>query len=278
MKITVKKVLVFVLLLIVVCSYAACSSAGHDAGPGNNDGSGFELIVNPNGDRKFIYTVNAQIESNDITQSVDKVMEKVLELEGYVERSDIYTDSKANLFLRIRTDKVNQFLGEFSEFGKVKSQTTVSEDITLEYIDVEAELEALDDQIDYTETLIAETTNQNQLRIYNDELRRLKTERYAIQLRLDNLDNLVQYSKVTITIIKTGSGSVGEVFDKSLNVFLTALTYVLYIIVAIAPFATPCIAAYFIYKFVKKRKAAAKAKQNVSIAASGENDAGNGNA
>ena len=102
--------------------------------------------------RKLITTMNISTETEDLDLVLSGVQNKVKELGGYVESSNIYNGSSysgrvsnrsASLSLRIPADKLDQFVVTLDEGTNITNKSTNVEDVTLSYVDIESRKKAL---------------------------------------------------------------------------------------------------------------------------------------
>ena len=98
--------------------------------------------------RKLIRTVWLDMETTDFDSSIQSVHEKISALEGYTEQSEV-TGSRLNyagepilrhasMTVRIPTKHLEAFLQAAQASGNVVSQSETTEDVTLQYSDVES--------------------------------------------------------------------------------------------------------------------------------------------
>ena len=155
--------------------------------------------------RKIVYNASVRMETTDYDTTRAALQEAVTAANGYLESTDQggskdsgsrYTYYTA----RIPAENYRSFLTAAGEAGNVTSLNESAQDITAEYVDVEARLKALNDQRDRLNALAdkAETTAdlleiENQLSDVQYQL-----ESYTGQMRL--MDNQVRYSTVDISL------------------------------------------------------------------------------
>lgn len=158
--------------------------------------------------RKWIVTVNLSTETEDLDAMTQALQETITDLGGYVEDQTVYNGSayanrryrSASMTVRIPAEDVDKFTEEVSGISNVVSQQKNLEDITLQYVDTESRLTALEtEQTRLLELLEQAETTADLLEI---EARlsevRYQLESAASQLRL--YDNQVDYATIYLSI------------------------------------------------------------------------------
>ena len=158
--------------------------------------------------RKWIVTVNLSAETEDLDTMTQALEEKISQLGGYVEDQTVYNGSayanrryrSASMTVRIPAEDVDKFTEEVAGISNVVSQQKNLEDITLQYVDTESRLTALEtEQTRLLELLEQAETTADLLEI---EARlsevRYQLESAASQLRL--YDNQVDYATIYLSI------------------------------------------------------------------------------
>jgi len=119
--------------------------------------------------RKWIITVDMNVETDDLETMLSALNDRIAALDGYIEDQSIYNGStyanrryrNANLTIRIPADRVSEFSEEIGSLGNVVSNNLRREDVTLQYVDTEGRVKALQTEearlLDFMEQ--AETPN-----------------------------------------------------------------------------------------------------------------------
>ena len=157
--------------------------------------------------RKLIYTSNLSVETEDVDALDQAIQQRVNELGGYIETSDVsgsrgdtYSNRRSSYVIRIPAKKLNQFIEEVSGKTNVLSQSMSTEDITLRYVDMQSHVTALKAEqkrmlelLDKAETVEEIITIESHLTDIRYEL-----EHYQSQLKI--FDNQVDYSTVYLNV------------------------------------------------------------------------------
>lgn len=158
--------------------------------------------------RKWIITINMDVETEDLDALLEQLDEQIAEFGGYVENQNIHNGSNyashryrsANLTIRIPVQQVEQFTGSISGFANVTSQNVNREDITLQYTATANRVTALETEEARLLELLAEAETMSDLLEIEARLTdvRYELENFASQLRL--YDNQVDYATVYLYI------------------------------------------------------------------------------
>lgn len=200
------------------------NSAAGGAGPASDGGSlgNVQSSLTPEQatDSKIIYNATVQMESTAFEDARAALMAAVDDCGGYLEYSNLSGSAEeanryASYTVRVPVEKYRSFLEAIGQAGSVLSLSESAQNITSNYIDVQARLTALQAQRDRLNALAdtAETTAdlleiESQLSDVQYEL-----ENYTQQMR--SMDSQVAYSTVDLyldevaTLTPTGT-SFGE--------------------------------------------------------------------
>ena len=158
--------------------------------------------------RKWIITVNMDVETEDLDTLLEQLDTRIRECEGYVEDQNLHNGSNyashryrsANLTVRIPARQVEQFTGSISGFANVTSHNLSREDITLQYTATSNRVTALETEEARLLELLAEAETMADLLEIEARLTdvRYELENFASQLRL--YDNQVDYATVYLYI------------------------------------------------------------------------------
>ncbi len=220
-----KKLTALAAALALTAALAGCGSAGggSDAAPGETaatesfsmdnaalaaDGGGAATLTpQATGEsaRKIIYNADLSLESTDFDAARTALTDAVEANGGYISYSDLSgsaedQDRYSHYTVRIPADSYRNFLEAVSGAANVLSVSESAEDITSEYIDVEARIASLENQRSRLNELAdtAETTA---------DLLEIESQLSDVQYQLESytrqrswMDDQVQYSTVDIRL------------------------------------------------------------------------------
>lgn len=179
--------------------------AGED---GAEDGGGSASINS----EKIIYSAYAQVETTDYESAVEGVYALVEKLGGFMESTSVsgrnYSDTargretnrSAEFVIRVPSEHFSQLTGSLSELGNVPYCNTYSENVTRQYYDVQSRLEAYQTQEERLLEMLAIAETVEDMLAIQQQLTEVQYEIDSLTSTLDNYDNEVRYSTVTISL------------------------------------------------------------------------------
>lgn len=156
--------------------------------------------------RKLIKTVYLDAETQDLDSLMTHLDQQVASLGGYMEGRSVYNGSagstyrRAELTIRIPASEVDAFVEKIADYSNIISSKQTVEDVTLDYVDTESRVTALEtEQARLLELLENAETMADLLEIESRLTEvRYELERYASQLRV--YDNLIDFATIHLEI------------------------------------------------------------------------------
>ena len=140
---------------------------------------------------KIIYTANLTLESKDYDAARAALDAALAEAGGYLESSDEYANSGSrrslSLTLRVPQENYESFLAAVAATGNVTYKSQQAEDVTTQYMDIEARLDSLKEQRARLQELKASADNLSDL-LLKEQRARLQ----ELKASADNLSDLLQ--------------------------------------------------------------------------------------
>ena len=155
---------------------------------------------------KIIYTAYLSIETKDYDWSREKLSETLADVDGYMESSSESTDSTddtrtLSLTLRIPEGSYSAFLGVAENVvGNVTSKSETADDVTTQYLDLEARLDNLTAQRTRLQELQASADNLSDLLQIESSLSDVQYQIESYQSQMNWYSNQVDYCTVNITL------------------------------------------------------------------------------
>lgn len=161
--------------------------------------------LTPQDGRKIIYNASLELESEDYAATRDALLKAAAAAGAWVERSDEGGSAEngsrwVNYTFRVPSDNYAAFLDDASAAGSVTYKSETTDDITAEYVDLEARLESLRTQETRLLELAGQAGDLADLLAIEEQLAqvRYEIESYTGQQRV--YDSLLTYSTVDITL------------------------------------------------------------------------------
>ena len=172
-----------------------------------NTASGTSSVQLPE-NRKWIVTVDMNVETDDLEVLQEALASRIEELNGYIENQSVYNGSaysnrryrNANLTVRIPADRIEEFTAQIGELSNVVSNNLRREDVTLTYVATESKVNALKTEETRLLELLAQAETMSDLLEIEARLSdvRYELESYTTQLR--TLTNQIDYATVYLFI------------------------------------------------------------------------------
>lgn len=263
--------------------YSAESAAGEGSSFSSDDLT--SSMLDPStveSSRKIVYNASVRMETTDYDTTRAALQEAVTAANGYLESTDQggskdsgsrYTYYTA----RIPAENYRSFLTAAGEAGNVTSLNESAQDITAEYVDVEARLKALNDQRDRLNALADKAETTADLLEIESQLSdvQYQLERYTGQMRL--MDNQVRYSTVDISlqevrVLTPTATTFGEKFVEAVTSgwrgFVDGAEDLILVVVYLWPVVLIVLAILLVARpALKRRKARRAEKKQAKLAA-----------
>jgi hypothetical protein len=158
--------------------------------------------------RKIIKTGELYVETKTYEQTINQVLDRVKEIEGFTEHSSIEGNRlnhtrfgrSATMIVRIPNKHFETFIYESSDFGNVTRTSVTGEDITDAYMDIEGRLESLQIQQERLFRLLENSGSLTELLEIEKALAEVSYNIERIQGSLNKYDSLIDYATVTVYI------------------------------------------------------------------------------
>ena len=159
--------------------------------------------------RKLIRTKSVTVETKNLDKSLEKVNTAIDTFGAYVEHSTLdspsyvseYDDKRTyTMTIRVPEDKLDAFMNQLDFTGTVTSATESTEDVTLQYTDIEAHKKALQTEYDRVMELIGKAETMDQILALESKLSDLRYQIDSYESQLKVMDNQITYSTVSLTL------------------------------------------------------------------------------
>jgi len=211
-------VLILGLVLISGCG-ASPSEAPSIPGEGGQDEERFVPAVVPGGqheswlpaelteDRKIVKEGSMTLEVDDIAETMDKVAEMADELNGYVVSSykhEYERGVSGHITIRVPVDEFEEAFIRLRQLAvAVPYETTTAEDVTEEYVDLEAQLSNLQaTEAQYLVLLEKAETVEEMLKVQK-ELSNVRGQIEQIEGRMQYLEHTSETALIDVTLQET---------------------------------------------------------------------------
>ena len=201
-----------------------------------------------NAGRKIIYTAYAAMETETFDETSASVRQMVEDAGGYISSSSARasrTDGprSADYTCKIPAGNYAGFIDGLSGAGNLYRLTESTDDVTLQYVDLDARLSSLQNQLDRLEELAAEASDIETLLTIETQIGEVQYELESYTAQMRTLENQISYSTVDLTIDEVGAVSEGAGFSTRLRAafgdgwdwFVAAVQGILLVVVVMLP-------------------------------------------
>lgn len=220
--------------------------------------------------RMIIRTGTMNIETDNFADDEKKISEAAIKFTGYITNtsSNINAGGKkqGSISVRIPSDKLDAFISEVSNLGKVMSQNISGNDVTEEYIDIEARQRTQKELENRLLQLLNEKTAKlTDVVEVEEKLSSVRENIERSEGRMKFLKDQSAFSTLTISLfepslLQTSSGGgffyeIGEGFKRGMEGFTEILSWLITFIISFFPLFVFLAILYFtIKKYLRNRK------------------------
>jgi hypothetical protein len=178
-------------------------------------------------DRKIIFNASLSLDVVDAEKAFGDCEVLVAKYGGFVAESSLQksdTQVLATAVLRVPAAKVTQLMNDLAGLGTITSRSSGSEDVTSQYIDIQARLKVLRAEEEQLVGFLKKATNIKDMLAVQEQLRTVRTqiEQYEGQQRY--MDNATSLATITARLVQMTEAFVaprgfGSAFVQSLARF-----------------------------------------------------------
>lgn len=211
----------------------------------------------------------------DLDEAISEVQQRVTDLGGHVSSMNLHGLERerraGQIVVRVPEDRFDQAMAEFEELGDSKDKNISTDDVTREYIDMEARIENLKSQEERFRELLQEAQDIEEILEVENELGRIRSDLESMQAQFKNLREQVNYSTITInfeerdprqeSVVSETEGMgerIASLFSVNMNRLISAFSGTLVFLLGTLPITIPLvvviIAGWKIGTTLKKRK------------------------
>lgn len=189
-------------------------------------------------DRKIISTANLRMEVDSVRTALNEITNLTQDSGGFISSSSIYeTGGRYNGRLTVRVPQKNFYstIELFETAGKVRSKEISGQDVTEEYIDLEARLGNLEKQEKRLQEILEMAVTVQEVLEVENELERVRGEIERLTGRLNYLNQGIVMSTITVSMAEPapigGDGwGITDALRQSVNGFInTVLAIIVFV-------------------------------------------------
>jgi hypothetical protein len=215
-------------------------------------------------DTKIIKTAYITIEVKDVTGSVDSLKTLVTTKGGYLSSSSVSEGNNKRLsgtvVLRIPQAEFDNTLAGVKAIGTVKSVSTQGEDVTEEYVDIQAQKTSYQNQLAQYNEIMKKAIKVSDVIEIQQQIDRVQTELNRLEGRLKYLNSRIDMSTITVTLQEPEplGGESGPSFISAVNEGIAGFFGMIYgliiILLTLLPIIIIGVVGYGIYRWRKGKQ------------------------
>lgn len=165
-----------------------------------------EALPETNGtQQQVITTSDLTLQSDHPEEAAEEISQVAQRLGGSVESLSTYQASGdapagASLTVRVPSDQLDAAIDQFAKIGEVVSQTRSAQDVTTEYVDLEARIKALETSVKRLTDLMAGAATTSELIEAEGALTQRQQELDGLRAQLKALEGQVSEATIWATI------------------------------------------------------------------------------
>ena len=189
---------------------------------------------------KIVRTFKLDVETQEFDDLIKKLDSEIGSLGGYVEESEIrgrsFYNSEGNrdasITARIPMDKVDEFVKAVGESANVVNRQESTENVTLQYMDIEGRKKVLEIEQDRLFDLLGKAESMETIITLESRLSEIRYELQYYGTTLRIYDNKVEYGTVDLSIREVGKLTPPVEIQLTLGTrIISGLSYTLYNII-----------------------------------------------
>ena len=149
--------------------------------------------------RHIIYVANMTVAVFNLDDAMAKAESLPEAIGGYVHSMDGST-----LVLRVPAKKLRKALTDIAELGVVEHRSLSAQDVSAEYVDIESRIRALETTQKQLLELMGKARTVDEALHVRQALDGVTAELEVLKGRMRQLDNLIAYSTITVTLMERG--------------------------------------------------------------------------
>ncbi len=150
--------------------------------------------------RLLIWRGSISMEVSSVSNAVSRVEEITVQVGGHVESKSDSGEERAHMRLRVPAESLKPSMALLESIGRVTSRSLTSQDVTEQYVDIDARLQTMVTLRDRLRALLDRAEDVKDILAIERELGRVQADIDAMQARLNTLKGSVELATVSVTI------------------------------------------------------------------------------
>ena len=201
-------------LFLTACGSSTTSMGMSDSSISSVPATGDMMVENKVSiDRSIIKTSSLTIRVKNVEKSIIEAQDLATQFEGRIDDSSQYKNPgsedslSANLTIRVPSANLEKALEAFKGLGDVESSSISATDVTMQKVDLDARIAALNTSIERFKQLISSATNTSDLIAAETALAERQAELDSLTAQLKYLSEQVDMSVIYLALLPNDSFS-----------------------------------------------------------------------
>ncbi|GIW83849.1 MAG: hypothetical protein KatS3mg106_362 [Gemmataceae bacterium] len=233
-------------------------------------------------ERKIIYTAHIDVVVKDLEAAMAEVKQLIHGHKGYIAKSEVRGQvgqrRTAEYVLRVPVNNFNALQEGLLQLGFAERNALESQDVTEEYVDIEARLQVLKREEETLNKLLLESRSRSDLLQTRDHILQVRSQIERAQARLNLLSRLTAFSTIYLKLreeqnyqppASKAAPTLGErirvTFRNSWDNFLDFLTKCTLLAVALTPWLPVIIPAGLVLIWLRHRRIRARVRNQQAV-------------
>ncbi len=215
-------------------------------------------------EQKIINTADLSLQVPDVRKTAESVREIAASVDGTIQSSSVSAGREDRytglITIRVPSAKFDEALKSLQTLGKVLTSSVSAQDVTEEYVDLEAQKIALTNQLAQYNRILGQAVNVSEILQVQREIERVQVELDRITGKMKYMDNRVAFSTLTIRLsepesaVPTTGYSLSSVISEAISGFTDTVVWLVILVMTLLPVIILAAAGYFIYTRWKIRR------------------------
>jgi hypothetical protein len=218
----------------------------------------------PTVDTKIIRTADVSLEVKDVTSTVDSLKALAVTQGGYLSSTNVQKNYNNQLtgtvIIRIPQAGFDTAIQGVRALGTVKSISTSGQDVTEEYVDLQAQKTSYTNQLAQYNAIMKQSTKVEDIIKVQEQIDRVQTQLDRLNGRLNYLNSRIDVSTITVYLQEPEpvGGQTGHDFVATINEgiagFFGMVDAMIILVFTFLPLLVLGVAGYGVYRWNRGRK------------------------
>ena len=150
--------------------------------------------------RMLVWQAWLSLEVTNVRDSLIDVAEIAKQSGGYIESQSDSGETQADIIVRVPADSLKSAMASLESIGNVTRRRVSSEDVTEQYVDIDARLKTKIALRDRLRALLDKAQNVTDVLAIEKELSRVQADIDSMQAKLEALKGKVDLASITVSI------------------------------------------------------------------------------